>query len=127
MKRDFGAPHRMPTRKPPATVRPPRHLRPATRKWFATVCRIFELEDHHLRLLQHAGEAWDRAEQARQALAEHGLIFLDRFDCPHARPEVAIERDSRIAFARLVRELDLDVAAPTPDSRGPALRSNRRT
>ena len=105
---------------------PPDHLRPATRKWFASVVENYELEPHHLRLLQLAGEAWDRSEQAREALAEHGLTFTDRFDCPRARPEVAIERNSRIAFARLLRELDLDVEPPPQPSRGPALRSNRR-
>src|SRR4051794_2172435 len=83
-------------------TQPPDHLRPATRKWFASVVENYELEPHHLRLLQLAGEAWDRAEQAREALEEHGLTFTDRFDCPRARPEVAIERDSRIAFARLL-------------------------
>jgi hypothetical protein len=68
----------------------------------------FRLEEHHERLLTLAGEAWDRATEAREALAEHGLTYVDRFDQPRARPEVAIERDSRLAFARLIRELDLD-------------------
>jgi hypothetical protein len=101
-------------------------LQPATRKWFASVVGQYELADHHLRLLQLAGEAWDRGEAARLAIAEHGLTFTDRFDCPRARPEVAIERDARLAFARLLRELDLDVEPPAAPSRPPGLRSNRR-
>lgn len=76
----------------------------------------YALEEHHERLLTLACEAWDRAEQAREALLEHGLTYVDRFDCPRPRPEVAIERDSRIGFARLVRELDLD-GDPLPDPR----------
>ena len=36
---------------------------------------------------------------------------------PH--PCVAIERDSRLAVARLVRELDLDVEPPVSERRGP--------
>ena len=66
-----------------------------------------------MRLLTLACEAWDRAVQARVALEEHGLVFTDRFGSPRPRPELAVERDSRIAFARLVRELNLtdDVAA----------------
>lgn len=103
----------------------PQHLRKATRQWFETVCEQYVLDEHHRRLLVLSAEAWDRGEQAREALAS-GLTFVDRFGAPRARPEVAIERDSRTAFARLLRELDLD-AAPTPTSaRPPALSSNRR-
>lgn len=102
----------------------PAHLREATAAWFAHVCESYDLEEHHLRLLTLAAEAWDRCEQAREGL-EEGLTFTDRFGAPRPRPEVAIERDSRVAFARLVRELDLDVEPP-PSRRPPALRSNRR-
>jgi phage terminase small subunit len=103
-------------------IKPPPHLRPATRDWFASVLANYELEPHHLRLLTLAAEAWDRCEQAREAIAEHGAVFNDRFGSPRARPEIAIERDSRIAFARLVRELSLDVEPPSEASRPPALR-----
>jgi phage terminase small subunit len=108
-----------------ARPRPPKHLQRATTKWWRAVVEEYELAGHHLRLLTLAAEAWDRGEQARQAL-ETGLTFSDRFGQPHARPEVNIERDSRIAFARLIRELDLDVDAPSGGVRPPLLRSNRR-
>ncbi|MEJ7714176.1 MAG: hypothetical protein WKF40_00095 [Thermoleophilaceae bacterium] len=52
------------------------------------------------------------------ALAQHGTTYTDRFGQPRARPEVNIERDARIAFARLLRELDLD-GEPAPDPRPP--------
>jgi hypothetical protein len=94
------------------TPKPPPHLRPETAAWFAQVLKDYELEPHHLRLLTRAAEAFDRAAQAREILAAEGLTFLDRNDNPRPRPEVAIERDSRIAFARLLRELALDVATP---------------
>ena len=111
---------------PPA----PEHLQEATRAWFEHVTGSFVLEEHHLRLLTLAGEAWDRCAQAREAIDANGLTYTDRFDAPRMRPEVAVERDSRIAFARLLRELDLDVAPPgggPSASRPPALASNRRT
>src|SRR5436853_28844 len=87
----------------------PPHLESATAAWWLSVVSTWELDEHHVRLLTLAGEAYDRAVQARQVLAQRGLTFKDRFGQPKARPEVAIERDSRIAFARLLRELDLDV------------------
>jgi phage terminase small subunit len=105
-----------------AEVKAPGHLRPATRAWWRKVTADYELEDHHLRLLTLAGEAWDLAEQARKGLKEAGsLTFLDRFHQPHARPEVAIARDSRTSFARLLRELALDVEPPKAPGRPPGL------
>ena len=100
------------------TTKAPKHLSASTRRWFEDVLKTFVLESHHLRLLTLAGEAWDRGQQARESLKVTGTVFEDRFGCPRARPEVAIERDSRLAFARLVRELALDIDNPT-DSRPP--------
>src|SRR5258706_6760454 len=107
-----------------AVALPPKHLRLDTATWFASVTKEYELDSHHIRLLTKACEAWDRSEQAREAIAKHGMTYEDRFGAPRARPECAIERDSRLAFARLVRELGLDVAAPS-ESRPNALRANR--
>lgn len=93
--------------------KPPEHLRDDTRRWWSGVVESFELEEHHLRLLTLAAESWDRCSEAREVLAREGLTYTDRFGQPHARPEVAIERDSKISFARLVRELSLDVEPPS--------------
>jgi hypothetical protein len=95
-------------------MKAPTHLRPATQRWFSHVTAHFELEQHHLRLLQMAAEAWDRADAARLTIQQHGMVFEDRFGCPRARPEIAIERDSRIAFARLLREPNLADSPPLP-------------
>ena len=95
----------------------PRHLAAATRRWWEQVHADYVLESHHVRLLTLAGEAWDRGVQAREALKK-GLTYTDRFGCPRARPEIAVERDSRIGFARLVREIGLDVNDPD-DARPP--------
>jgi P27 family predicted phage terminase small subunit len=92
----------------------PSHLQSETRKWFLEVRADYDLEPHHERLLQAAAEAWDRLQTAREALAKHGTTYTDRFGQPKARPEVAIERDSAIAFARLLRELALEDAPAPP-------------
>ncbi len=99
----------------------PKHLKPATRKWWEHVCENYDLEQHRIKLLTLAGEAWDRGTQAREALKQHGLTFTTRYGEVRPRPEVQIERDSRIGFARLLRELNLDVEQPD-DSRPPYLR-----
>lgn len=93
-------------------TKPPGHLRPATRKWFTAVLADFDLDPHHVRLLTLAAEAWDRCQSAREIIDADGMTFHDRFGQPKARPEIAIERDSRIGFARLIRELGLDVEPP---------------
>jgi phage terminase small subunit len=109
----------------PARFLPPSHLQAPTREWMRGVAADYDLEPHHERLLQAAGEAWDRCQEARKAIAKHGLVFINAQGEPRTRPEVAVERDSRIAFARLIRELDLDVDPPAERSRPAALRSNR--
>jgi hypothetical protein len=103
----------------PGPRKPPRHLRAAGRRWWLEVHANFELEGHDEPVVTLAGEALDRAVAAREAIDKHGATYLDRFGAPRARPEVAIERDSRLAFARLLRELALNVAAP--DSRPPGI------
>ena len=105
--------------------KPPAHLRAPTARWWRSVLSDYELEEHHRRLLTLAAEAWDRTQQAREALKKHGITYRDRFGQPHARPEVMIERDSRLAFARLLRELALDVCAPD-EVRAPVIRGNAR-
>lgn len=80
----------------------PRHLERSTRAWFRQVMADYDLEPHHVRLLQMAGETWDRATQARKLIEADGPIQADRFGQlrPHPAIAIAIERDSRIAFAR---------------------------
>ena len=108
-------------------VPPPSHLSPAMQAWWTTVLEDYSLDPHHTFLLECACGSWDRMVEARAVLAAKGLTFEDHNGCPRPRPEVVIEKDSRISFARLIRELDLD-EAPPPEPRGrpPGLRSNRR-
>lgn len=104
----------------------PPHLAPATRKWWLSVHDDYSLEPHHVRLLTLAGEAFDRSVQARELIAKDGLTVPTSDGGLKAHPAVGIERDARLAFARLVRELDLDAGAPADTPRPPSLQSNRR-
>jgi len=93
---------------------PPKGLRSETAEWWREITRDYVLETTHLKLLTLACRAWDRVSTAREALAKHGLSFEDKHGVARPRPEVAIERNSAILFARLVRELRLS-DTPEPD------------
>ena len=90
----------------------PAHLSPATRKWWRAIVGEYELGSHHVKVLTCACEAWDRLQEARQRLADDGAYLPDRFGQLRAHPAIAVERDSRIAFIRAVRELALDEEGP---------------
>jgi len=103
-------------------IKAPEHLTKASRTWWSGIAAEYELEDHHLRLLTLAAEAWDRGQQARETVAECGAYYMNKAGEPRSHPGVSVERDSRIAYARLVRELDLD-GYPEPDTRLPRIAS----
>ncbi|MFL5975371.1 MAG: hypothetical protein ACJ76G_09565, partial [Solirubrobacterales bacterium] len=56
----------------------------------------YSLEEHYVRILQAAGEAWDRMHQAREALPKGGLTVPTRDGGLKCHPAVGIERDIRI-------------------------------
>ena len=92
--------------KPAATA--PTHLTAASKRLFGRIAGEYELQAQHVELLTLACEARDRAEQARKAIAKDGPYMSDRYGGLKAHPAIAVERDSRLAFGRLLRQLDLD-------------------
>ncbi len=87
--------------------KPPEHLSKQAHEFWQWASDEYQLNRDELHLLLMACEAMDRCIQARKRLAKQGLTYNDRFGQPKSRPEVAIERDSRLAFARLVKQLGL--------------------
>src|SRR4051794_2714286 len=105
---------------------PPSHLSEAMKTWWRQVTATYELAPHHQHMLRLCCEALDTAEAAREALSQHGMTHTDRHGIVRLRPEAALQRDSRLAAVRIIRELDLDVEPPTSLRTGPPpLRSNR--
>jgi len=90
----------------------PRHLRTATKRWWRAIVGAFELEAHHLKVLQAAAEAWDRAQEAREAVTAEGILVKDRWGQLKANPACNVERDQRALFGRLVAQLDLPLPEP---------------
>jgi hypothetical protein len=86
----------------------------------------FELESSHLKLLEIAARAWDRVLEARESLAKNGVTFSDRHGVLRPRPEIVIERNSSILFARMLRELRLG-DFPEADERDRVPRNQARS
>ncbi len=99
----------------------PRHLSTRIARWWQSVVSSYELEDHHPHLLTTACEFWDRKQEARKIVEKEGILLQDRFGQAREHPAVKIERDSGLMFAKLLRELALDVDAPGDVARPPAI------
>jgi P27 family predicted phage terminase small subunit len=106
---------------------PPPHLSPSSAAWWTSTVEAYVLQPHHLRLLQLACESWDRCQAAREQLDRDGLTIASEKGGIRPHPCIAVERDNKIAFARLLRELDLDTEPPVPERIAPPpLCSNNR-
>ena len=109
------SPAQAPTSSVPDDAPAPSHLVRSAELWRSVVAD-FVLDTHQLELLLRLCEASDLADLARQQVAAEGLTTTDRYGQVKAHPAVNIERDARIAVARLVRELRLEDA---PDEARP--------
>lgn len=98
----------------------PKHLKVGTKKWIKKILADYELEDHHIKILITAAECWERITQARNQIKKEGAYYTDRWGCPKSHPALADERNNRIVFARLLRELNLTEEGP--DARPPGLK-----
>ena len=105
------------------TPKPPSHLSSEARAWFVQVCELYLLESHHLKLLQAAAEARDRAQLSRRTIKREGAFYTNRFGAPKAHPALDQERKARNDFRLLVRELGLD-SAPATEVRAPGPPAN---
>jgi hypothetical protein len=104
----------------PTKTTPPAGLSETMLTWWNHLNEQFLLEDHQLHLLRLAVFAYDRAIQAKQALDKNGLFYLDKYGCPHPRPETVIEKQSRLDFARLIKQLGFfENDEPNPPGRRP--------
>jgi P27 family predicted phage terminase small subunit len=95
---------------------PPDHLSEQSKEWWRAVNEQYDLEPHALLLLKVAAETWDRLQQAREVIDREGLTVPTKNGLK-THPAIGIERDSRLAFARIVRELNLDLPVEAPSHR----------
>lgn len=88
------------------------HLRDETQRWIRDLVRNYTFEPGQLKLLILAGESWDRTIEARELIRKDGICIEDRFGQTKKHPAATIERDSRASFARLIKQLKLDLDPP---------------
>jgi len=100
----------------------PSHLKAPGRRLWQSALTEYEIDAAGLELLRLAAEALDRADEARRAVAQSAPYIPDRFGNIRPHPGLGVERDSRLAAARLIRQLGLLDGvdhAPMPPRRGP--------
>lgn len=100
------------------TDSPPDHLNDRSAAFWSRMIADYDLEDPPAReLLLRACEAMTRLDQARSLLDSEGLTVEDRYGQVKPHPATSVETQSRIAVARLLRELR--VLDPPDDPRPP--------
>jgi len=100
----------------------PSHLKAPGKRLWSSVVGDYDVDPPGLELLRLAAEALDRADEARHAVEKDGPYVPDRFGNIRPHPGLAVERDSRLAAARLIRQLGL---LDVPDNRQPSWRTPR--
>ena len=64
----------------------PKDLSQESRKFWIEILKIYELQPHHLKILEAACRCWDRVLEARQTIEKEGAYFLDRFGQAKSHP-----------------------------------------
>jgi phage terminase small subunit len=98
--------------------RAPRALSERSKALWREVLTDYDLSGAEQAIFEEALRSLERADEARRQVDRDGPVYLDRWSRPKVHPLVSVERDSRAAFIRGMRELGLDPSA-LPDSRPP--------
>ncbi len=94
------------------TPRTPDTLEANGGKFWKQINQEFELEFHHLKLLQQACHCLDRISQAQDAVKAAGPYHADKNGIPRPHPGLKVELENRSLFLRCIRELCLDIENP---------------
>ena len=78
----------------------------------------YDLQPHHLKLLEAACRCWDRLTEAQVRVRADGAYVAGHGGVLRTHPAVVVEKDCRVQFCRILREADLD-GTPEPDPRPP--------
>ncbi len=96
---------------------PPDHLSETTKQLWRSIVPRRALSPERLALLRTALEALDRADQAREALLQEGLVFTTaKTGTKHVNPIVRIEKDARQQFLHAWSQLRLSSYFPMDEA-----------
>ena len=98
------------------TERVPAALSRPSQVLFRSIVGDYVIEPWQVRLVTESLRSLDRAEQAREQIAREGLTTTTRLGEVKAHPLLMVERDQRAAFARMMKQLGLDLEGPPPPS-----------
>ena|ERR1041385_28817 len=93
---------------PNAQPEPPAGLSPLALALWQSVCAESQIDAAAAKILATLCQAYDRRQQARDAIERDGAVYNDRFGAPKISPWVAIERDSTLIMHRAFRLLGFD-------------------
>lgn len=88
---------------------PPKHLSKQQKTLWTSIVERYQLQPEHLAQLQLGLEALDRVAQAREAIDKEGLTVMGTRGAVVPHPALAVERDSRTAALRALKQLNLDL------------------
>ena len=101
---------------PQRATDPPKTLSAPTRELWKTIVREYDIGDQAgLIILRTACEAHDMMLAAQKLVDKHGVCIPDRFGVLKSNPATVVVRDSRAAFLRALRDLNLDLEPLHPD------------
>lgn len=90
-------------------------------KFRRDILKNFQFEEvQDFERLNLACHCLDRVHECRDLIKREGLFVKDRFNVTKAHPGVEVERQQKILFIRILRELNLDLTA-AKDLRSPKL------
>lgn len=93
----------------PSIPTAPKHLGAEGRKLWRRILGDFQVDPGALPILEAACSAADRWAEARDVVAKEGSVVEDRWHQKKIHPAALVERDSRAAMVRHLRDLGLDL------------------
>ena len=98
---------------------PPRHLSKKSKKLWREIFEGWIIDSSHEPLLEICCQSYDRIQEARREIEEHGVVLLSPTGNQKANPALRIEHDATNRFLQAWRQLGLDAEPPKDVGRPP--------